>query len=89
MRILIPCQNYVLFKQIKKGESEGGVALPESAQQTVGFKVLDLGPDVKNIKKGDYISFKVNAPIAVTDIDTEKDIFLIKEEEIIARIQTI
>ncbi len=85
-RIVIPLNDMVLFQQIKKDTTEGGLILPESAQKNHGFKVVDMGDEVKKTKKGDFIAFVPGKPIAMGNEGIDKNLFLIKEEDIIARI---
>ena len=86
--MVIPVGEYILFKQIIDSE-KGGVILPDSSQQTNGFKVVDVGDAVTRIKKGDFIAFKPSLPIAIKNEGVEKDLFLIKEGDVIARLQEL
>ena len=88
-KMITPVANYVLFKQVKKDRTDGGIALPDTVAQDFGFKVLSVGKDVKRCKKGDDIIFPIKTPIQIMNEGCEKDIYLIEEKFIIGTIKRI
>lgn len=51
----IPLDDIILFKVVKRGVSDGGVAYADNAPEGQMFKVLKVGPDVKDIVPGEFI----------------------------------
>ena len=88
-KIVVPVGDYILFRQIKKSMTDGGIALPDTAAQDFGFRVLSVGKDVKRCKKGDDIIFPAKVPIKIMNEGCEKDIYLIEEKFIIGIIKRI
>ncbi len=86
---IVPLTDYILFRQLKRDTTEGGIALPESAQQDIGFKVVSVGPKVKNVKVGNFIVFPAGKAIQIQNEGIEKDSFLIKNEEIIGTMKKV
>ena len=86
-KIVVPVGDYVLFKQIKKSETDGGIILPDAVPQDFGFRVLSVGEDVKRCKKGDDIIFPAKTPIQIMNEGCEKDIYLIEEKFIVGIIK--
>lgn len=73
---LTPVGHRVIAKQIEaKAKTASGIYLPENAKDNPEVaKVVAVGPDVKNIKKGDKVVYKTyNSPIK---IDGEEYLFL-------------
>jgi co-chaperonin GroES (HSP10) len=80
-----PLWNQVLFRIIKADRTEGGLHLPESAKMERGCKVVEIGDDVKRVKKGDTIIFKSKELANVKDDNGDlTDLYLLPETDIIA-----
>lgn len=75
----------VAVKEEAKTQTASGLYLPDNAKEkTVVAKVEAVGPDVKNVKKGDRIIYK---EYSTTDIKVEGTEYLIvKEEDVLATV---
>lgn len=52
-----PLRDYVVLKEEKVEKTAGGVYLSETAvERKLGLLVISVGPDVPNIKPGDYVT---------------------------------
>lgn len=52
---LVPRHDNVVIRKVARGESVGGVALPETSQEGIRFIVVAVGPEVKDLNVGDEI----------------------------------
>lgn len=82
--MLKPLADRVVAEKIEQQtKTASGLYLTPQAKETpIGALVLAVGPDVKNVKKGDAIVFK---DYATTEVKVDsKDYLIIKEEDILA-----
>jgi chaperonin GroES len=83
---LHPLSDYVVA-QADEAETKtaSGLYLPEkSAEKPKTSRVIAVGPDVKQVKVGDRIVYKV---YSTTDVKVGKDEYiLVKEEDILATV---
>lgn len=90
MTRIIPLDDYILFKR-EQIKTKSGIILPEKsdfAMEMTKNIVLDVGGKVKKVKPGDEIVMlsKTAMRIDFPERSIGKDQFLIKEENIIAKI---
>ena len=52
-----PIQNCVLVEYVENLKSAGGIFLP-NAEKSIGFPVVAVGEEIKNITAGDWVMFK-------------------------------
>lgn len=81
-----PLANNVLIK-IEKADSatkSGIILTSEQDKKLEKAEVVEIGKDVKLVKKGDIILFKAYSPDTI-NLDDE-ELSFIKEEEILAKI---
>ncbi len=73
----------VAIKPNAKPQTASGIYLPDSAQEkSVAARVVAVGPEVKAIKKDDYIVYK---EYTTTDLKINNQEYLIlKEEDVLA-----
>ena len=73
----------VAIKPNAKPQTARGIYLPDSAQEkSVAARVVAVGPEVKAIKKDDYIVYK---EYTTTDLKINNQEYLIlKEEDVLA-----
>ena len=73
----------VAIKPNAKPQTASGIYLPDSAQEkSVAVRVVAVGPEVKAIKKDDYIVYK---EYTTTDLKINNQEYLIlKEEDVLA-----
>lgn len=73
----------VAIKPNAKPQTASGIYLPDSAQEkSVVARVVAVGPEVKAIKKDDYIVYK---EYTTTDLKINNQEYLIlKEEDVLA-----
>lgn len=65
-------------------KTAGGLYLPDNAKEKVAiFSVQAVGPDVKNVKKGDRILYNGYANEITFN---NEDILIVKEEDILATV---
>ena len=88
-KLVIPVGKMILYKELKRGTTEGGVLIPEKAQKEYGCKVVEIGDKVTSIKKGDIILHASPTISRVTYEGIEEGLCLIEEDKIIARIQSL
>jgi chaperonin GroES len=67
-------------------KTASGIYLPEkAAEKPKTAKVVAVGPDVKQVKKGDRIVYK---SYSTTDVKVGKDEYiLVKEEDVLATVK--
>ena len=84
-----PLENRILFERVKSElTTKSGIIMstdPEAGMPSFRGRVLEVGPDVKNIKKSDEIIYGQFAPIEVKDDDGNK-LQIISEDDVIAKI---
>ena len=74
----------VASKEKPMEKTASGILLGESKESPAYAVVESVGPNVKNIKKGDKIIYK---EYSATEVKIEeKDYFIIKEEDILAKL---
>lgn len=82
-----PLENRILFKKIEAGNiTKSGIVLtvdPEAGLPSYRGKVLEIGPEVKHIKKSDEIIYGQFAPIEVKTDKGDK-LQIISEDDVIA-----
>jgi hypothetical protein len=73
----------VAIKPNAKPQTASGIYLPDSAQEkSAAVRVIAVGPEVKAIKKDDYIVYK---EYTTTDLKINNQEYLIlKEEDVLA-----
>ncbi len=73
----------VAIKPNAKPQTASGIYLPDSAQEkSVAVRVVAVGPEVKAIKKDDFIVYK---EYTTTDLKINNQEYLIlKEEDVLA-----
>ena len=72
----------VAIKEAALEKTASGIYLGEAKEKTSHAKVESVGPDVKNVKKGDKIIFR---EYSATEIKVgQTDYLIIKEEDILA-----
>lgn len=84
---LQPLADRVVLEQIEAEEkSASGIILPDSAKEKPKMaKVLAIGKDVKDVKKGDQVLYKSYGP---DDVKVDgKEYMIAKEEDILAVIK--
>ncbi len=75
----------VAFKEQPKEKTASGLLLPSDSKEKPAYAVVEsVGPDVKEIKKGDKIIIKDYSSTELK-ID-DKEYLIIKEEDILAKI---
>ena len=75
----------VAFKEQPKEKTASGLLLPSDSKEKPAYAVVEsVGPDVKEIKKGDKIIIKDYSSNELK-ID-DKEYLIIKEEDILAKI---
>lgn len=73
----------VAIRQEAENKTASGLYLPDGAKEKpVVAKVVAVGKDVKEVKKGDFIVYKEYAPTEVKVKDQEY--LIIKEEDVLA-----
>lgn len=73
----------VAVKEEAKNKTAAGLYLPDNAKEKTVVAVVEaVGPDVKNLKKGDRIVYKeyTNTELKVDG----KEFMIIKEEDVLA-----
>ncbi|HRQ86586.1 MAG TPA: co-chaperone GroES [Candidatus Saccharibacteria bacterium] len=75
----------VAVREIPETKTASGLYLPESSQEkSSAAKVVAVGPDVKNVKKGDSIIYK---EYSATEVKINNiDYFIVREEDILATV---
>ena len=83
--VLQPLKDRVVaYKEQPLEKTASGILLGESKETPAYAIVESVGPEVKNIKKGDKIIYK---EYSATEVKIEeKEYFLVKEEDILAKI---
>lgn len=73
----------VAIKPQTKPQTASGIYLPDSAQEkSVAVQVVAVGPEVKAIKKDDFIVYK---DYSSTELKlNHRDYLIIKEEDVLA-----
>jgi co-chaperonin GroES (HSP10) len=88
--VIVPVADWVLFRQIIE-ENESGILLPEIARDGNLCKnvVVSIGEDVDRVNPGDEIIImaKVASKLHFPERNIEKDLFIVKQENIIAVIK--
>ena len=87
MSALKPLADRVVLQTEKAEEkTASGIYLPDKAQEKPKeAKVVEVGPDVKNIKKGDVVVYE---EFAGTTVKVGNDEFtIVKEEKILATLK--
>jgi len=88
--VIVPVADWVLFRQIIT-KNEAGIILPEIAKDSDLCKnvVVSIGEDVDRVNEGDEIIImsKVAHKLHFPERDIEKDLFIVKQENIIAVIK--
>ena len=83
--VLQPMHDRIIATKDKPMEkTASGILLGEAKEAPAYAIVESIGPDVKNIKTGDKIIYKEYSATEVK-ID-EKEYFIVKEEDILAKI---
>ena len=79
-----PLANRVLIEpDLQEEKTANGIYLPEnSKEQPEKGKIISIGLDVKNVKKGDYVFFVKYGPTEIK-IDN-KEYLIAREEDILA-----
>lgn len=80
-----PTSNNILIEPFKESEkTKTGIIIPKTAEKEKAEKgkVLEIGKDVKEIKKGDMIIFVKYAPMELKIED--KEYLIAKEEDVLA-----
>jgi chaperonin GroES len=75
----------VAVREKKQSQTASGLYLPDSAKEKPVAAVVEaVGPDVKNVKKGDKIIFKeyTTTEIKISDVEY----LILKEEDILATV---
>lgn len=87
---VIPVGEMVLLRAIRSDVSQGGVVLPEStrANRSLGHLVLEVGDDVTRCEAGDIVIIHGNGAFITMD-GIEEDLFLVKEDQILGRLEDI
>jgi co-chaperonin GroES (HSP10) len=87
---IVPLGEMVLLKAIRADRTQGGVMLPEEAQakRSLGHMVIAVGEDVSLVEVGDVAIIHGNGAFVTMD-GVEDDMFLIKEEQILGRLEDI
>ena len=82
--MLKPLADRIVAQKLEqKTKTASGLYLtPKSQEVPTGAKVVAIGPDVKNVKKGDQIIFKEYASTEVKVDGVEY--LIIKEEDVLA-----
>lgn len=77
-----PLHDFLLVKEKKEETTESGLIIPESAkmESLVEAEVVDVGPDVEDLKAGDLVYFKS----AGNEIKLDKHIYFIRYERLVA-----
>ena len=76
----------VAFKEQPKAKTASGLLLPSDSKEKPAYAIVEsVGPDVKEIKKGDKIIIKDYSSTELK-ID-DKEYLIIKEEDILAIIK--
>jgi co-chaperonin GroES (HSP10) len=87
---IVPVADWVVFRQIIE-KNEAGIILPESAKDSDLCKnvVVAIGELVERVSPGEEIIIlsKVASKLHFPERDIEKDLFIVKEENIIAVIK--
>ncbi len=81
---LKPLQDHIVAKkEVPVEKTASGFFMPGDAKEKPSYATVEsVGPDVKNIKKGDKIIFK---EYSTTDIKLGDTVYLIvKEEDVLA-----
>lgn len=75
----------VAVREVAQSKTASGLLLPDTAKQKpVMAKVVSVGPDVKQVKKGDNILYNEYSP---TEIKIDGvDYLIVKEEDVLATI---
>lgn len=76
----------VAIKPQTKPQTASGIYLPDSAQEkSVAVQVVAVGPEVKAIKKDDFIVYK---DYSSTELKlNHRDYLIIKEEDVLAIVE--
>ena len=76
----------VAIKPQAKPQTASGIYLPDSAQEkSVAMQVVAVGPEVKAIKKDDFIVYK---DYTSTELKlNHQDYLIIKEEDVLAIVE--
>ena len=84
---LQPLSDYVVAQaEAAETKTASGLYLPEkAAEKPKTAKVLAVGPDVKQVKKGDRIVYKSYSP---TEVKVgQEEFILVKEEDVLATVK--
>ena len=75
----------VAVREVAETKTASGLYLPDNAkEQSSAAKVEAVGPDVKNVKKGDRIVFK---EYSTTELKISGlEYLIVKEEDILAKL---
>lgn len=75
----------VAIREEAKTQTASGIYLPDTAKEKPVFATVEaVGPDVKEIKKGDKIIYK---DYSTTELKVDgKDFLIVKEEDVLATI---
>lgn len=77
-----PLKNRISVECFEPSETESGIYLPPSEHDTTRTgRVLNIGPDVRDIKAGDLILFSKRSSVTIDDnilMITDKDILCLK-----------
>lgn len=75
----------VAVRETAEAKTASGLFLPENAKEKPAYATVEaVGPDVKNVKKGDRIVFKEYAPTELTI--NKVDYLIVKEEDVLATV---
>jgi co-chaperonin GroES (HSP10) len=78
-----PLGNHILVRAHKR-DKIGGILLPDKRKEMEWkLEALDIGPDVKTVKVGDYVICPPVQVVFLTNwIDLEQDIGMITEDKV-------
>lgn len=80
---VIPTQDYVLLEQLPPGRTPGGIIIPDVAKGDLPrCRILDVGPDVADLKAGDLCLADCR-----DGYNVRKGVALVKRTGIISRIE--
>jgi chaperonin GroES len=83
-----PLADYALIELLEKETTlPSGIVIPDTAKEKPQEgKIVSVGPEVKEVKKGDTVIFK---KWGGTEVDIEgKEYLLVKEEDVLAVIES-
>jgi co-chaperonin GroES (HSP10) len=82
-KIVKPLGNHILVRAHKR-DKIGGILLPDKRKEMEWkLEALAIGPDVKNVKAGDYVICPPVQVVFLTNwIDIEQDVGIIPEDKV-------